>query len=111
MSQFFAVKTSLTVPGLMICSVTMSTCLLVYDVSVLLLISCLAIVVVSVVLLIATVVLSLILVVIISVIVVSVSVFWFWFVFAVCLFGEELLKRTKRPSVLLEREFEEFRLV
>ena len=33
---------------------------------------------------------------------------WFWIVFAICLFGLGKLKRTERPSTLLERELEEF---
>ena len=65
MSQSAAIKTSLTIPGLVICSVTMPAWLLVGVVSVLLLIWCIAIVVVSIVLLTATVVVSIVLIVIV----------------------------------------------
>ena len=37
--------------------------------------------------------------------------FWFWIVFAIWLFGLGILKRTERPSALLERELEKFWLV
>ena len=70
MSQSSAVKTGLTIPGLMICSVTMSTWLLVCVVSVLLLVWGTAIVVISIILLIATVIISIVLVVIISTVII-----------------------------------------
>ena len=69
MSQSSAIKTSLTIPGLVTYSVTMPAWLLVYVVSVLLLIWCIAIIVVSVVLLIAAVIISIVLIVIVSVVI------------------------------------------
>ena len=65
MSQSSAIKTGPTIPRLVICSVTMSTWLLLCVVSVLLLVWCIAIVVISVVLLIATDVVSIVLIIIV----------------------------------------------
>ena len=70
MSQSATIKTGLTISGLVISSVTMSTWLLVCVVSVLLLVWGTAIVVISVILLIATVVISIVLVVIISTVII-----------------------------------------
>ena len=67
MSQSSTIKTGLKISGLVICSFTMSTWLLVCVVSVLLLVWCIAVAVISVVLLIATVALSIVLVVIVSI--------------------------------------------
>ena len=69
MSQSSAIKTSLTIPGLVICYVTMSTWFLVCLISVLLLVGCIAIAIISVVLLIATVFLCIVLIFIVSVVI------------------------------------------
>ena len=66
MSQSSATKNDLTIPELVICSVTMSTWLLICVVSVLLLVWCIAIIVISTVLLIATIIVSIVLIVIVS---------------------------------------------
>ena len=70
MSQSSAVRTGLRIAGPVICSVTMSTWLLVCVISVLLLVWRIAIVVITVILLIATVVVSIVLVIIVSIVVV-----------------------------------------
>ena len=68
MSQSSAIKIGLTIPGLVICSVTMSAWLLTCVVSILLLIWCTAVIVVTVVLLIATVIVTSILIVFVSIV-------------------------------------------